>query len=68
MAIADYERGIQISPDNPFPFYNLGISLDKKGEYDAAIKYFDKAIQLDSSKADFFHNRGFAWRKKKKLD
>ena len=44
MAIADYERAIQMSPDNPFPFYNLGISLDKKGEYDAAIKYFDKAI------------------------
>ena len=33
------------------------------GDFDEAIKCFSIAIDLESGKADFYHNRGFAYRK-----
>ena len=33
-----------------------------------AVENFTKAIELEPSKADFYHNRGFAFRKQKKYD
>jgi Flp pilus assembly protein TadD len=33
-----------------------------------AIKNFTKAIEIDPTKADFFSNRGFAYRKLKKYE
>jgi len=32
------------------------------------IRPFTKAIKLEPNKADFYHNRGFAYRKKKEFD
>lgn len=39
--------------------------MDRKGEYSEAIKSFTEAINLEPDKADFYHNRGFAFRKLK---
>jgi Flp pilus assembly protein TadD len=39
--------------------------LDRKGDFDEAIKSFSKAIELEANNADFYHNRGFAFRKKR---
>jgi tetratricopeptide (TPR) repeat protein len=33
------------------------------GDFKEAIKCFSVAIELESGKADFYHNRGFAYRK-----
>jgi tetratricopeptide (TPR) repeat protein len=33
------------------------------GDFDEAIKCFTIAIDLEPGKADFYHNRGFAFRK-----
>lgn len=33
------------------------------GQFDEAIKCFSTAIDLEGGKADFYHNRGFAYRK-----
>lgn len=41
----------------------MGISLDRKGSYGEAIENFSKAIGIEKEKADFYHNRGFAYRK-----
>jgi tetratricopeptide (TPR) repeat protein len=35
------------------------------GLFEEAIKCFSTAIDLEGGKADFFHNRGFAYRKNK---
>ena len=35
---------------------------------DEAIKCFSKAISIEPNKADFYHNRGFAYRKKREFD
>ena len=35
------------------------------GLFDQAIECFTVAIQMEPQKADFYHNRGLAYRKKK---
>jgi tetratricopeptide (TPR) repeat protein len=52
-----------VEPKNAFTYYNKGISLDRMGDFDEAIKCFTIAIDLEPGKADFYHNRGFAFRK-----
>lgn len=34
LAINDYSKAIQIDPNNAYTYYNKGISLDRKGDYD----------------------------------
>lgn len=63
MAIDDYNKAIELDPNNPFAFYNRGISYDRKGDFKQAIDSFSKAIEMDPQKADFYHNRGYAYRK-----
>lgn len=38
------------------------------GNFEEAIQNFTQAIDLEGTKADFYHNRGFAFRKKKDYD
>jgi tetratricopeptide (TPR) repeat protein len=33
------------------------------GDFESAIKCFTIAIEFEGNKADFYHNRGFAYRK-----
>jgi tetratricopeptide (TPR) repeat protein len=37
--------------------------LDRKGDFEAAVGSFSTAINLEPAKADFYHNRGFTYRK-----
>ncbi|ESL06013.1 hypothetical protein TRSC58_06319 [Trypanosoma rangeli SC58] len=63
-AIRDYEAAMQLEPGYAYTYYNLGISYDRRGgHHKEAIAMFDKAIFLDGSNADFYHNRGFSQRK-----
>ena len=41
-------------------FYDLAISEYKKGEYDEAIDFYNKAIELDPNNADYYYGRGLA--------
>ena len=34
LAIQDYSQAIAIDPNNAFTYYNKGISLDRKGDFD----------------------------------
>lgn len=43
-AIEDYSMAIQLDPNNAYTYYNKGISLDRKGDYDEAINCFTQAI------------------------
>ena len=61
-AIADYRKALEIDPANAYTYYNLGISFDRCGQYEMAVVNFTKALQLEIN-ADFYHNRGFSWRK-----
>ena len=43
--------------------YNLGIILDRLGDWPAAVAAFSAAIALAPTNADYWHNRGFSLRK-----
>ncbi|MCK4428770.1 MAG: tetratricopeptide repeat protein [Candidatus Aenigmarchaeota archaeon] len=38
--------------------YNCGCNLNDCKSYDRAIKYFDKALEIDSSRVDVWNNKG----------
>ena len=41
-----YQKAIDISPDKFGAFYNMGNAYGMKGNYDKAIEFFQKAIEL----------------------
>ena len=42
-------------------YNNLGVKEYQKGNYDKAISYFNKAIELDPNNAVVYHNRGLVY-------
>jgi len=53
-----------LDPKNIYAYNNLGTACYKKGDYEEAIKAFDKAIQLNSKLCDLYYNRGLTYYKK----
>jgi Flp pilus assembly protein TadD len=47
---------------------NQGITFAKEGQYDQAIAYFDKAIEINPRGAEAFGSRGFAYVAKDRYD
>ncbi len=43
------KRAAELSPDNPAIFYNLGLIYAKNNRFEAAERYFAKALQVDST-------------------
>ena len=62
-AIADFDRAIQLKPDDAVAYANRGWAYDDKGDYDRAIADFDRAIQLKPDYADAYAGRGWAYAK-----
>jgi tetratricopeptide (TPR) repeat protein len=48
--------------------YYQGTKLLEKGQYDQAITYFDKAIEINPRYAEAYNNRGIAYLKKGQYD
>jgi len=48
------------SPDNPYPFNNLGIALVNAGRRDEAVPQFTRALQLNPGYAEAHNNLGLA--------
>ena len=48
-AIENYNKFIELEPDNWMPYNNCGIIYDRMKNYDEAIKYFTKAIELQDN-------------------
>lgn len=61
-AIQNSGRAIELDPSVPFAHYLRGFFHGQLGEYDSAIREFDKAIALDPSNANglLFFNLGVA--------
>jgi tetratricopeptide (TPR) repeat protein/predicted Ser/Thr protein kinase len=51
-ALEDYERALQLSPDNATVHYNLGILRTRRNEQAAAVEAFRRAIELGRVQAD----------------
>jgi len=61
LAIADYDRAIELRPDYVEAYINRGTTYISKGDYDRAIADFDRAIELRPNGNDAYYNRGSAY-------
>jgi tetratricopeptide (TPR) repeat protein len=61
-AIADYDEGLRLEPNNAAALRNRGFLNAKRQRYDRAIEDFDEAIRLDPNVAASFSGRAYALR------
>ena len=47
LAIKHYELSIKSNPKNFFPYYNLGITYEKIGDYENSLRFLIKSSQLN---------------------
>ena len=59
-SLADYDRAIQLNPNNAIAYYNRGVVKYALGKNQDAIADYDRAIQLDSNYAIAYFGRGSA--------
>ncbi len=60
-AMADFDRAIEIDPDNAWAYNDRGRAHAEIGEYAKAIADYDRAIAIDPNNAMAYHNRGYAY-------
>ena len=44
--ITQYEKILEITPNYSIPLFRLGLICYEKGDYDKALKYFDKVVNM----------------------
>lgn len=54
IAVEEYKKVIDISPDYSWAYYNLGAIDFEEANFDSAIKYLDKTIELNPKDIDAF--------------
>ena len=57
-AIQDYNKAIELDPDNTATYNNRGNAKYALGDYRGAIQDYNKAIELDPDYADAYYNKG----------
>ena len=57
-AIADFDKAIELNPNNAEAHLGLGIVWSKKGDHDRTIAHFNKAVDLRPADAMMYIHRG----------
>jgi len=60
-AIKDFDKAIELNPDDAETYYNRGVAYAKLNKYEQAIKDYEKAIELNPDDAKAYYNRGLAY-------
>ena len=60
-ATKNYDRDIELDPENIMAYLKRGYTYSGLGNYQDAIKDFTKAIELNPEYAAAYYNRGFAY-------
>lgn len=58
-ALEMYKKANKLNPDDPVPYFKIGITIENNGSKDDAIYYFDKAIELDQYCAYGYLYKGY---------
>jgi len=61
LAIADYNKAMELGPDLAYPYNNRGVSYYHKGQYSLAIADYSRAIELKPDFVEAYNNRGVAY-------
>jgi tetratricopeptide (TPR) repeat protein/uncharacterized RDD family membrane protein YckC len=59
---------LEIKETDPDELLNQGITFANQGQYDQAIAYFDKAIEINPKLVLAYNNRGIAYKEKGQFD
>ena len=59
-AIEEFDKAIELDPNDPDYHYYKGIALYELHKYEEAIEEFDKAIELDPNDPVYHYNKGLA--------
>ena len=57
-ALKDYNRAVELGPDNAGIYYNRGVLFVSQKDYDSALKDYDTAIRLNPAYVAALYNRG----------
>ena len=60
LAIANYDKAIQLEPNDAHAYNNRGVAKKNLGQHFAAISDYDKAIQLKPHYPEAYNNWGLA--------
>jgi tetratricopeptide (TPR) repeat protein len=63
-----WRRAVACTTDNDKAQFNLGVELDHKGMVDEGIDHYQKALEINPSRAEAYINLGAALLKKGKVD
>ena len=58
---ASFHEVIRLNPQNAEAYYERGLELQKQGQEEKAIDYFNKAIHIDPQFSKAYRNRGYAY-------
>lgn len=67
-AITNYNKSIELDPNNDLAFSNRGLALDMIGEHSQAIQDHTQAIALVPNVPQYYFNRGLAYKHIGKLE
>lgn len=72
-AIADFNRSLELNPDSPEAYFNLGLArtllvVDEPTRGPNPIEDYTKAIELNPGYADAYYNRGLAYIRRDNFD
>ena len=59
-AIDDFNKALEISPNNLYILTSLGVAKSNSGDKEGAVECYTKALEINPMDADFFNIRGFA--------
>lgn len=57
-AAKEFDRAIQINPENFIAYINHGVAVSESGDYERAIEDFNRAIELNPKDMNSYNNRG----------
>jgi len=61
MVLRDLEKAAEMMPGAGFVWYNKGNILVMKGDYNAALVCYDRALQLEKDLGEAYFNRGLTY-------
>ena len=67
-AIKHYKKVIELEPESPVAYYNMGNAYANKQDYDKAIECYEKAIELNPDLAEAYYNMGYIYDDKQDYD